>query len=203
MTVTDDKTHSTEDDEMLDDTGTEDETDDEADEETEPEPFVKEDGKPFTKADFDALQEVVKKARKEARDAKKTRAGSTTTDSGTDGTKPEDAARIALDAETKATATWKPLVIRGQASAALTAAGLIGKPDRLLKLLDYDDIDVDPETGELDGLDEQIADLKRDYGQLFRRKGSRQIDAADRGTGRRTAKMTDSEIQAAQLRGEI
>lgn len=178
--------------------------DDADDEDAEPAPYVKDDGTPFTKADFDALQDVVKKERAKARAARK-EAGTgpkSAKDDAPAGDTP-DLARLTLDAETKAAAAWKPLVIRGQAAAALKEAGLIGDPARLLKLIDVDDIDVDPETGELDGLDEQVAELKKDYGQLFRRKGSRSIDAADRKPGSRTSKMSDSEIQAAQLRGEM
>ena len=182
---------------------TDDDADDDADDGTdnaaEPEPFVKEDGKPFTKADYEALQLVVRNARKEARDAKRTKTGPAPK---TDDDAPADAERIRIEAEAAVVSTWKPLVVRGQASAALTAAGLIGKPDRLLKLLDMGEIDVDPATGELDGLDEQVADLKRDYPHLFRRKGSRAIDAADRQDNGRQ-KLTGSALQAAQLRGEM
>lgn len=188
---------------MGSDADVDDEDDDDADEDAEPAPYVKDDGTPFTKADFDALQDVVKKERAKARAARKEAGtGPKPKDDASAGDTP-DLARLTLDAETKAAAAWKPLVIRGQAAAALKEAGLIGDPARLLKLIDVDDIDVDPETGELDGLDEQVAELKKDYGQLFRRKGSRSIDAADRKPGSRTSKMSDSEIQAAQLRGEI
>lgn len=121
-----------------------------------------------------------------------------------DPAKPVDPDRLRLQVESETVATWKPMVVRSAASSALVAAGLIGSPDRLLKLLDMDDIDVDPSSGKIDGVDDAVADLKRDYPHLFRRKaGSRQLDAGDRRPPRRTEKMSDSQIQAAQLRGEL
>ena len=86
-------------------------------------------------------------------------------------------------ARTEEAEKWKPLLVRQAATAALSSAGLIGKPDRLLRLLDLSDIDVDPETGEIDGLEDQIKDFRREYRELFRKRGSSSIDAADRDGG--------------------
>lgn len=120
------------------------------------------------------------------------------------GGKEPDEATLNARAEEIAGSTWKPLVVRSAAGSALAEAGLIGKPDRLVKLLDMDEIDVDPETGEIDGLSEQVADLRKEYPHLFRKRGTRNLDASDRGEkGSKREKMTASEIQAAALRGEL
>lgn len=113
------------------------------------------------------------------------------------------------EAEAKAEARWKPVFVRREAAHALQEAGLIGKPDRLLKLLDIDklDVELDEETGEVDvdGLADQVAELRKDYPSLFRKRGSSAIDAADKGGERlgseRTSKLSATEKQARILRG--
>ena len=52
------------------------------------------------------------------------------------------------------------------ARSALTAAGLQGKPDRLVSVLNLDAIDVD-DDGKVTGLDKEIAQLRADYPALF------------------------------------
>jgi hypothetical protein len=82
---------------------------------------VKDDGTPFTKKDFDALNEALKKARRDARAAKRTKPA-------------------AKDSDDKVTAAegkkWQAVVIRSSAKLALKEAGLQGTPDKLLKLID-------------------------------------------------------------------
>jgi hypothetical protein len=180
-----------------DDTGDEDDADDG--------PPKKPDGTPYTQADIDALKLALRKERKAKRGTAKDDADDAGDDAG-DKAAPDKKAlsRARAEGEEAAVATWKPLVVNSAAKAALSSVGLIGKPDRLLRLIDLDEVDVDPESGELDGLDEQVADLKREYPHLFRKKGTRNLDAADKdGTRKPTSKMTASEIQGAQLRGEL
>lgn len=169
---------------------------------------LKPDGKPYTQDDVDKLARSLRAARRTART--KREAGKGTGTGGTDGkgadgkgaTEPDEAVVEARAADVAAK-TWKPLIVNQAARSALVEAGLIGKPDRLLKLLDPEDIDVDPETGEIDGLDEQIAELRREYRHLFRRTGTRRLDASrDRdGDGRGRGKLTATELQALQLTG--
>lgn len=167
--------------------------------------------KPPSKEEFEALAAQLARANKQAKDRRlelrrlkeNGNGGKPKDDEGGDG-KPVDEERLRARIESETIGVWKPLVVRGQASAALKEAGLIGEPKRLLKMLDMDEIDVDPDTGELDGLEEQVADLKREYPHLFRRSRSRNLDAADKGErGRRSEKMSASQIQAAQLRGDL
>lgn len=178
-----------------------DDSGDDADDDTDDDdskPFTKEDGSPFTRKDYEALQESLRKARRDARAAK--RGGKDDDKGGKDG---KDADAIRAEVESEVSGRWKDRVVRTAARSALTEAGLIGKPDRLLKLLDMDEIDVDPEDDEIDGLTEQITDLKREYPHLFRKKGTRNLDAADKDLPKPRDKMTTTEIQAAQLRGEF
>lgn len=166
------------------------------------------DWKPPTKAEYEAQQEALRKANKQARDRRlriKELERGETDDKGKPKDSDKNAAAVRAEVEAEVVGAWKPLVVNTAARAALADAGLIGKPDRLLKLLDLDDIDVDPETGDIDGLDEQIADLKKDYKSLFRRGTSRRIDAADRGErgGKDASKMSATERQAAYLRGDL
>lgn len=197
MTTTDDVIENGIEDEEIDDV---DAPDDDGDDE-----YV-----PPSKEDHAAMVAALEKANGEAKARRlelrelRKQQGTPAGDPSKDG-QPVDEARLRLAIESETIGTWKPLVVRSAASAALTAAGVIGTPDRLLKLIDMDDVDVDPVTGKIDGVEEAVADLKKDYPHLFRRKaGSRSLNAADRkGGGTRTEKMTDSQIQAAQLRGEL
>ncbi len=173
-----------------------DDTDDQTDTDDAPQPFVKPDGSPFTQADYDALQTSLRAARKEAREAKKAK-GKDGTDNATTDVQAVEAA------VTEAVTPWRTVVVNERASAALTAAGLIGSTAPLLRLLDTAAVDVELEDGQLvvDGLDEQVAGLKRTYPQLFRKPGAGSIDAAERRST--TDKRSATEIQAAALRGEL
>lgn len=93
----------------------------------------------------------------------------------------EAAVRTAREeAEQGATKAWKPRYVRQAARAALVSAGLTGTPDRLLKLIDVDAVEVGDDD-ELSGLDDQIRGLKRDYPELFAKRGGGRIDAGDKG----------------------
>ncbi len=132
---------------------------------------------PPTEAEWKATQAKLKKANGEAAAHRKQadelrRKGETET---------EAAARTAREeAEKAATTTWKPRLVRMAARTALVEAGLIGKPDRLLRLIDAEQVEID-EDGEVSGIDEQIADLKKEYPDLFGKRGAARIDGADRG----------------------
>lgn len=179
---------------------TDDEDEDEDGDEDEPKPAVKPDGKPFTQADLDALNLALRNARRDARQAKKSGNGK---DGGKD-SKPDPA--LIEEATTAAIGPWKQATVRREARGALKDAGLIGEPKALLRLIDMDEVDVEvDDDGEvtIDGLTEQITDLRRQYPSLFRKKrGSGAIDAADR-TGGDGKKRSASEIQAMALRGQL
>jgi hypothetical protein len=155
------------------------------------EPALREDGKPVTAADWAALREALTKARKDARTAKRTAKGGSGTATGGAGS--EEGApnvdEIRRESETAAEAKWKPTVVRTAARAAFAEAGLVsGKSGdaamkRAIRLLDLADLDVD-EDGNVEGLEEQIDEIKADFPELFaaRRNGrpGGGVDGADK-----------------------
>ncbi|WP_018502994.1 phage scaffolding protein [Parafrankia discariae] len=71
------------------------------------------------------------------------------------------------EGEQTATARYKPLAIRAQARAELVAAGAPAeKVARLLRLIELEQVDVDPD-GDVTGLDDQINQIRVDYPELF------------------------------------
>jgi hypothetical protein len=107
------------------------------------------------------------------------------------------------DAEEKAAAKWKPRVVNSAARAAFLEAGA-ERPERLLKLLDLDELDV-TEKGNVEGLEEEVDRLKEEYPELFsKRRSGRRVETGDRsGNGSTRKKMTATERQAAQLAGSV
>lgn len=98
-------------------------------------------------------------------------------------------------------ARWKPRVVNSAARAALLEAGG-NKPDRLLKLLDHDELDV-RENGTVDGLDEEVDRLRDEYPELFtsRRRGTR-VETGDRsGGGGKKRELSATEKQARAITG--
>jgi len=108
--------------------------------------------------------------------------------------------RAKLEVEQQLTSKFHGIIGRSAAKAALAEAGAKGNIDRLIKLIDFDDLDID-ETGEVDGLDEQIAELKKDYDFLFpKTRGSRDRDAAGRPVQKK--QMTNRERAIAMALGQ-
>jgi hypothetical protein len=69
-------------------------------------------------------------------------------------------------ASTEAATVWKTRVVKQAAKTSFVSQGLKGSPDKLIRLLDLEDIEVDDE-GEIDGLDEQVLEIKEEYPDLF------------------------------------
>jgi hypothetical protein len=176
------------DDEGLGDDG-DDESDDDGDEGED------DSWEPPTKAEFEAMQAKLKKANAEAK-RHRLAAKQTGAKAETDVEKAVEAARGEVEAK------YKPLVVRTAAKAALAEAGLIGKPDRLLKLLDMDAIDIDDE-GDIDGLEDQIKELRADYPDLFqKRTRAGRVNGADRQGSSGERKLSSAErIAQMALRG--
>lgn len=114
--------------------------------------------------------------------------------------KPSEDAASVEEVETK----WKSRFVTVAATAALTAAG--GKnPAKLLRLLDTSDLEVD-DDGDVDGLEDQIDELKGEFPELFgqvvkaeKKTSSRRPDVSNKTAT--TKKLSASEIQAAALQG--
>lgn len=163
-----------------DDENDDDQDDDENDEESKP--ATKEDGSPVTVKDWNALQESLKASRKAERAAKRAARGKGTTDT--------------AEADKQAEAKYKPILVKQAARGALIEAGLIvakGKEQtaigKALKLIDMDEVELD-EDGEVEGLDEQIQELKESFPELFVKKGGRRIAGEERGRAPGSAKSS-------------
>jgi len=92
--------------------------------------------------------------------------------------------QIRREAEEAALAKAKPGLVKAAAKDAFKAAGLL-LPDkgdgssainRAFKLLDMDSVDVD-DDGDVTGIDDAIKAVKREYPELFARKGARAVNA--------------------------
>lgn len=119
------------------------------------------------------------------------------------------------EAQESAAGTWKARTVKQAAKAALYAEGLSGSPDRLIKLLDLDDIDIDDE-GEIDGLEEQIVELKEEFPDRFKakdddddederprkpKKPTTKVDGGDKGKKGVKEEKSTAELIAAGLMG--
>lgn len=147
---------------------------------TAPTPAVKDDGQPVTASDWSALNEALRKARKDAREAKRTKPTEEPAET-------PDVDKAVAEAKASAAAEWKPKLVRSAARSAFLEAGLVlpktnadGVMARVLKMLDLDDLDV-ADDGTVDGLAEQVAEIRGDFPELFAttRKLSR-VDGADK-----------------------
>lgn len=171
------------------------------DEDTEPAEDSAEDSDwtPPSKEDWVKVNEALRKARQDARAAKRAKNAPSA-----EGEKnPED---VEAEITGRVEAKYKGVVVRQAARAAFAEAGLVlpkGREDsalkKALKLLDVDDIDITAD-GDVDGLAEQIEDIKADYPELFARPRASRIDAAPRGKPPVQEKST-AEWLAAALTG--
>jgi hypothetical protein len=136
------------------DSGAEKDGNDAADDKDDAEDEVDEDALP------DPVKAILKKNRDEVRDAQKEirRLKRELRD------KPDDSAEN-KDANERAD-KFQKLYVKRAAVDALREAGLSGKPDRFLRMLDLDTLEVD-EDGQIDGLDEQVEEIKADFEDLF------------------------------------
>lgn len=149
-------------------------------------PAMREDGKPFTRKDLQSLQEALKKVRKEAREAKAeaTRLAAASQDA-------KAGADAIAQAETAAAEKYKPLIIRAHARGVFAEAGLSlpeGRSDevfaRAVRLLDMDALTVG-DDGVVEGLREQVEEIRADFPELFttarnRATGAPKVQAAEK-----------------------
>lgn len=74
------------------------------------------------------------------------------------------------DQPTEREQAWESTAVKLAARASFREAGFAGDKGgmaKLVRMIDTDDIEFDPETGEVDGIDEQVADLKKSFPGLF------------------------------------
>jgi hypothetical protein len=96
-----------------------------------------------------------------------------------------DVAAERRKAEEETAAKFKAPLVRTASRSAFEEAGLLlpaSKTNReaaftrAMRLLDMSEIDVD-DDGDISGLDDQVKAIKRDYPELFAKKGARTVDA--------------------------
>lgn len=96
-------------------------------------------------------------------------------------------------------------LIDTRAESAMARAGADEKAIRLLKReLDYDELELDPKTRTVDGMEEEIDRLRGEFPNLFRsgKTARRRINGGDdRESGKHQRALSPSEVQARQLRG--
>ena len=96
---------------------------------------------------------------------------------------------------------FKTLFVNTAAKAALAEAGLSVGTDRFLKMLDLSSVEVD-DSGNVTGLDDQIADLKEEFKDLLAPKVVKKPVTKVDGAGRRetpTVPKSSAERLAARL----
>jgi hypothetical protein len=125
------------------------------------------------------------------------------------------AARATARASAEAELTYMPALVEYAARSALAEAGWAGKNIGLaLRLLDPNDVDFDPKTRELTGLEEQIMSIKEEFPDWFKPQGRQSQPRTRRGAaeidgGKRRSTRTDEqprgwaeEIEARWLAGQ-
>lgn len=98
---------------------------------------------------------------------------------------------------------FKTLFVNTAAKAALAEAGLSVGTDRFLKMLDLSSVEVD-DSGNVTGLDDQIADLKEEFKDLLAPKTVKKPVTKADGAGRRetpVVPMSSADRLAARLSG--
>lgn len=97
-------------------------------------------------------------------------------------------AELIANAKEEGKNSFKPTVIRMAAKAELMSAGAQPRAvDRLVRMIDVNDADIDEETGEID-VSDQVSALKKDLPELFgERRAPRSVKKAKPGTGTKAA----------------
>lgn len=86
------------------------------------------------------------------------------------------------EAREEAENRWKPRIVNQAARAALAEAGVVGGPDRVLKLLDTQALSVD-DDGDVIGLDSEVDRLRGEYPEFFAKPEDDKPKARPRPTG--------------------
>ena len=179
-------------------------------------------GKTYTQEDVDKLKTSLTAARAEARDKirdlnKKVSDLRKAQKPPADGE--DEVAKAREEAAAEVERRLKPVAVRAAAKAAFLAAHLQNATEarvgRLVRQLDMDAIEIDPDDGSITGLDEQVDALVEEYPELFtaakgddeedekpKPKRVPRGDAADRRPAKRDErKLTTGEKHAMRLQG--
>lgn len=119
----------------------------------------------------DAVKEILKKNRKEVREANARAVAAEKALAAKEAGK-EEAAPSEADSK------FKELYLKSAAKEALVAAGITTGTDRFLKMLDMSSVTVD-DSGSVSGLEDQIAELKEDFKDVFAPKPVKKVGSVD------------------------
>lgn len=163
---------------------------------TEGAPAAAEEWKPPTRDEYERITSALTKANGEAKRHREEAAALKKAGM----SEAEKAAADATSAaEAAAAARYKPIAVRAEARAALLAAGLQGNPDTVARLVDVGAVEIG-EDGSMTGLDTAVAQIKKDFPDLFKRRA---VGSADGGArtpaGAPDRKLTPGEQIAASL----
>jgi len=144
--------------------------------------------------EFERTKQALAKANKEAKkhrlEAKKLREQS---ESDSERAKRE----AAEEAEHRAVERYKKPLIKAEARALLLESGLSSNPERFLKMIDIEEVDIDDDTGEITGVAEQIKEIKKEFPEVFNaKKSAPKIDSGDKKPHERKPKSSAEKIAA-------
>lgn len=151
---------------------------DELDDDTDSKKDDEDDWKPPTREEWKKVQDALTEANDEAKrrrlQVRELRRQERTAERQADrtgDTSDEAAAQAAQNALEAAERKYKPVAVRSAAIAELIKAEFRNPTDtrlsRMIGRLNMDELDVDPESGKVDGLEDQIEDLKDEFPELF------------------------------------
>ncbi len=143
-----------------------------------------------SKAEFDDMRTKLKGALEKERAAKKDLERQVA---------PEEGSAEANEALMARTNSLESALVAQAATAQLIAAGLSTDPARFVKLLDMDIITVN-DDGSVDGIEEQVLEISRDYSDLFKKAAPAPAEAK-RDTVAVEKPMSASERQAQMVLG--
>lgn len=145
-----------------DDIVVEDDDDEEEDEEPEDE---KEDDEPKGGMDAEEAERVRKALKKANEEAKRFRLENKQLKSKTE----DEQERMIREAREEESGKYKGIIAQLAFKNALAEAGLVSGHNRMAKMLDLEDVEID-EEGSVTGLDDQVKALKKDFPELFSKR---------------------------------
>ena len=154
---------------------------------------------PPTRDEFEKMQRALAKANTEAKNWRTKHRQLETKGE-------DDTAKATREAAEATERKYKATAVRSAAKAAFLEAGLpSGSPDKLarvVRMLDLDELVVD-DDGDVTGLDEQVAAIKKELPELFGTQDKRppRLDTGNHHNTGRTKNLTSSQIQARQVLG--
>lgn len=150
-----------------------------------------------TKEEWAATQAALSKANAEA---KKYRLAVKAAKSKQEASGEEDDEKITA-AQKAVEDKYRPMIVKTAVKASLKEAGLEGPTEKLLKLIDVEDFDIDDDGNvDEDDLARAVESLKDDFPQLFPKKRAGRVDLGREATGKDDEAKDTASLLAKQIR---